>query len=101
MALARNAARKDRNHAEIVARYRKNGATVLDVSQIAGALDLVIGLAGVDCRVEIKDGEKPQSARKLTEAEQRAFDTWDGRPPVLVETVADVDAHCDLIQGGG
>ncbi len=55
-------ARADANQPEIVAHFRKRGATVQHVHQIPGALDLIIGYAGIDVRIEIKDGSKPSSA---------------------------------------
>jgi len=84
--------RRDSNHQEIVDYARNIGFSVLEVHAVAGALDLVCGLYGIDFRVEIKDGAKVPSARKLTGKEQEAFDHWKGRPPIIWESTADVDA---------
>ena len=96
----RQHARRDANHDELVGLFVALGCSVLDVSQVAGALDLVIGVAGVDQRVEIKDGAKEPSRRRLTEAERDEIDAWRGREPVIVETtrhvitlVADLREH--------
>jgi hypothetical protein len=38
---------------------------------------------------EVKDGDKPPSARKLTTAEQKFFDEWTGGVCIVVESVED------------
>lgn len=65
--------RKDANHAEIVDFFRANGATVDDVSALPDlGYDIVIVYLDIVAFVEIKDGDKPPSARKLTKSEQSA-----------------------------
>ena len=86
----RRAARGDTNQPEIVKAIRGMGATYQHTHQIPGALDGIIGYRGVDQRVEIKNPEKPPSARKLTELEEKEFDEWHGRKPVVIETTDDV-----------
>ena len=71
---------------------------MLSVHEIPGALDLVIGIAGIDCRVEVKDGTKKPSARKLTDSERETIESWRGRTPVVVTSVDDVDAHVASIR---
>jgi len=67
------------------------GASWFDLSAVAGALDGIIGVSGIDQRVEIKNPlalrGKAQASRLTTE-EQKVFDEWRGRPPVVV-TCAD------------
>ena len=82
--------RRDDNHAEIVAYARSLGFSVREVHMVAGALDLIVGIGGVDGRIEIKDGAKPPSRRRLTPAEREEFETWRGRLPVVWETPEDV-----------
>ena len=67
----RRAARKDANHDEIVSALLQVGADVVDLSQHGdGLLDLLVGFRGVLMLIEIKDGAKPASARRLTEPQQ-------------------------------
>ena len=84
--------RRDANHKEIVDYARKIGFSVLETHAIAGGLDLVVAIFGIDQRVEIKDGSKPPSARKLTQAEKRTFDHWRGRKCLIWQSTDDVDA---------
>lgn len=79
--------RVDANQPELVAVMRRLGCSWRSTHEIPGALDGIIGVAGIDQRIEIKDGKKPPSARRLTDAEQDEFDTWRGRPPRVVESV--------------
>ncbi len=86
----RSAARIDDNQREIVKAFRKAGASVKLVHQIPGFVDILVGYASIDQQVEIKDGSKSPSKRKLTEDEQEHWDTWKGRRPVIVESIDDV-----------
>lgn len=83
------ARRKDRNHAAIKKALEDLGASVCDVYQLPGVLDIIVGYRRVDVRCEIKDPQQPPSKRKLTDAEQAVFDYWEGRPPVVLETIQD------------
>ena len=87
----RRAARADANQPEIVKAIRDLGATWQHTHTIGGALDGIIGYYGIDQRVEIKDGKKTTSERKLTNDEQKVFDLWKGRKPVVIESVDDVE----------
>ncbi len=85
----RQRANRDANHNEIVRTFESLGASWLELSGVAGQLDGAIGVAGIDQRVEIKDGSKPPSRRKLTDDESKVFREWNGRTPVVVETIDD------------
>ena len=86
----RRTARIDDNQPELVALARKMGASVWITSQLGkGAPDLVLGLPSGNVLVEIKDGSKPPSARKLTEDEQKFHAKWRG-PIAVVETAEDM-----------
>jgi len=83
----RYANRIDANQNEIVEALRKQGATVRIISQGDGIPDLLVGYLGQTLLFEVKDGNKPPSARKLTEAEQKFFDDWTGGVLAIVESV--------------
>ena len=75
----RTDARIDRNQPEIVKEFRRLGYSVLIIAQLKNCCDIIIARDGFTCAVEIKDGAKPPSARRLTEGEQGFKDTWKGR----------------------
>jgi hypothetical protein len=85
----RRAARVDSNHAEIVACFRKLGWSVLDISQLKNCADIIAARDGITFVIEIKDGTKPPSARKLTAGEQSFKDRWRGRY-ALIQSIGDV-----------
>lgn len=75
----RTDARTDANQTEIVNALRDVGASVAITSMIgAGFPDIVVGYRGTNFLMEIKDGSKPPSARKLTKAERKFHDLWRG-----------------------
>ncbi len=79
--------KKDRNHREIVDHLRGAGAVVDDVSDLAGlGYDIVVHYENVVVLVEIKDGELPPSARKLTESEEEAKKRHGQKFAVLMNT---------------
>ena len=84
----RRAARVDDNQSEIVATFRRLGASVAILSGVGqGVPDILIGYRGRDALVEIKDGAKPPSKRRLTKDEAEFHQKWTGRPVEIVETV--------------
>ena len=81
-------ARTDANQNEIVQALRRVGASIAITSSMGkGFVDLVAGYRGVNYLIEIKDGSKPPSARRLTPDEQEFHDLWRG----AVIVVNDVD----------
>jgi hypothetical protein len=83
----RRAAKVDANQAEIVAALRKIGASVQPLHAVgAGCPDLLVGWRGITTLLEVKDGKKPPSARKLTEDQVRWHAEWRGQVTV-VETI--------------
>ena len=71
--------RVDGNHAEIVTALRGIGASVLDIHDLGhGAPDLLVGFRAVNLLLEVKDGRRSPSQKKLTKDEQAFFDTWRG-----------------------
>ena len=83
----RMAKRTDSNQTVIVKCLRKLGCSVQILSDVGkGCPDIVVGYRGRNFLFEIKDGEKPPSARKLTEYEQYFFDTWNGQVCIINST---------------
>ena len=94
----RYANRIDENQNQIVKALRKAGAYVRIISQGDGIPDLLVAYKGYTILMEVKDGDKVPSARKLTEAEQKFFDEWTGGMLVVVNSVDEAIAtlqHCD------
>lgn len=87
-------ARKDANHKEIAQVFTVLGFTVLDTSMIGdGAPDMIVGYKNTNFLIEIKDGSKPPSARRLTPDEQDFHAKWKG--PIAI--ISSVDEALDLI----
>ena len=92
----RYANRIDANQNAIVDALRECGATVRIISQGAGIPDLLVGYNGYTILMELKDGSKPPSARRLTEDEQKFFDEWRGGMLAIVNSVEEA---LDLLKG--
>ena len=87
--MTRFAKRTDDNHSEVVRGIRDAlpEATVFDLSGAGrGIPDLLIGYAGCNYLVEIKDGEKTPSQRDLTDAQKTFHASWQGQ--VAIATTA-------------
>lgn len=91
--------RTDTNQKEIVECFRKLGVKVLILSSVGnGCPDILVGITLSDGSqrlrlIEIKDGKKPPSGRKLTLHEERFHHEWDG----FVSIVSSVDEAVDLV----
>ena len=80
----RRAARVDANHTGIVQGLRKAGCSVLDLARMGkGCPDMLVGFGGLNILREIKDGDKPPSARKLTADEAKFHRDWKGMATVV------------------
>lgn len=86
----RRAAKVDDNQKEVVAALRKLGWTVLIISQLKNCCDLFISKNGRTIAVEVKDGKKPPSSRKLSEGEKKFMESWQGEY-ALIETLDDIN----------
>lgn len=84
MTLNRYAAKADANQPEIVAALRQAGFVVW---HIKWPVDLLVGCGSAWLPMEIKDGQKPPSARKLTEDQELFLATGGG--PISVVTDAE------------
>lgn len=82
----RRAARIDDNQKEIVRALRSiPGVTVVSLAAVGrGVPDILVGRAGKNYLLEIKDSAKPPSERKLTPAEQEFHDKWTGHCAVVM-----------------
>lgn len=63
------ARKKDANHHEIVQAFESLGYNVEDMTAINNFCDIHISKGRIYSFIEIKDGKKPPSARKLTSGE--------------------------------
>lgn len=78
--MARRAAAVDANQSEIVEALRKAGASVQPLHGVGmGCPDLLIGFRGTNLLLEVKDGDKVPSARKLTEWQEKWHMVWEGQ----------------------
>lgn len=83
------AARIDANQPEIVEALREAGCSVQLLHTVGkGCPDLLVGWQGINCLVEVKDGSKPPSARKLTPDQVEWHRDWNGQVAVA-ESVDD------------
>lgn len=81
----RRAAKVDANQAEIVKALRQMGCFVQSLAAVGdGCPDLLVGVAGVTLLMEIKDGKKPPSERKLRPDQQVWHSQWVGGPLSIV-----------------
>ena len=82
----RRAAKRDFNHAAVVKALRHVGCKVLDLGAVGdGCPDLLVGWQGRLSLLEVKDGDKPPSARKLTPDQEEFHKAWLGLPVFIVE----------------
>jgi hypothetical protein len=77
------AKRRDANEREIIEALKAAGCSVLQIDVI----DLVVGRAGCNFLLEVKDGSLPPSRKRLTDSEANFIRSWRGREVVVVETV--------------
>ena len=76
----RRASNLDSNHTAVVLALRAIGATVQSLASMHGGVpDLLVGYHGHNVLLEVKDGEKPPSARTLTREEFEWHETWGGQ----------------------
>lgn len=80
----RRAAKVDDNQPEIVKAFRQLGWYVLIISQLKNCCDIIVSRNGRTIAVEIKDGNKPPSARKLSTGELKFKDEWQGEYKLVI-----------------
>lgn len=80
----RRAAKVDDNQSEIVRALRLCGCSVQDLSAVGkGCPDLLVGCAGENFMLEIKDGSKPPSHQRLTDDQVVWHRDWRGQRVVV------------------
>jgi hypothetical protein len=90
----RRIARTDDNQQLIVKQLRQLGCSVAITSMIGkGFPDLVIGWRGENFLIELKDGSKTESKKKLTEDEHKFFNDWYGQ----VDKCESLEEICKVI----
>jgi hypothetical protein len=82
----RRANRVDANQTQIVDALRAYGAYVRVITMGDGVPDLLVGYKGCTLLLEVKDGNKPPSARVLTPAETKFFKEWTGGMLAIVNS---------------
>lgn len=91
----RRAARTDSNQKEIVDALRDIGASVHPTHMVGqGFPDIVVGYQGENYLIEIKDGAKPPSKRKLTPDEERWHSEWLG----TVSVANDINEAIEIVR---
>ena len=82
------AARIDANHEQVVSALRAAGASVQSLANVGnGVPDLLVGFQGKTLLMEVKDGRKTPSERRLTDDQIRWHGAWNGGPLAIVDGV--------------
>ena len=80
----RQAAKIDSNQKAIVKSLRGIPGVTVEITSMMGKgfVDIIVGYKGVNYLVELKDGNKPPSQRKLTPDEDIWHSKWTGQKAV-------------------
>lgn len=82
----RRAAKIDANQTQVVEALRAAGATVQSLAAVGqGVPDLLVGFRGQTVLLEVKDGRKPPSKRRLTEQQLEWQGAWRGGALAVVD----------------
>jgi len=80
----------DANQTAVVEALRRVGALVQHLHTVGGGCpDLLVGYRGKLWLLEVKDGRKPPSERRLNDAEAAWHARWAGYPVVTVTSPLD------------
>lgn len=72
-------AKVDSNQTAVVNALRGIGCSVASLARYGkGIPDLLVGYRGINILMEVKDGDKPPSQRKLTPDQEKFHDSWRG-----------------------
>ena len=92
-------ARTDQNQTEIVKALRQIGCSVKVTSKLGrGFPDLVVGYRKRNLLLEVKDGNKPLSERRLTPDEQKFDNEWAGQVDVVESPVDAVEFVMEYVR---
>ena len=76
---------RDKNHAQIVGALRNAGCSVQDLAAVGGGVpDILVGRAGRNLLLEIKDGSLVPSARSLNAKQTAWHRSWLGHVAVVL-----------------
>lgn len=93
--------RVDNNHKAVMDALRNAAMKPISLASVGdGCGDILVGFRGINVLLEVKDGEKPPSARELTAAEKEFESTWPGQYCIVLspeEAVEAVLRHAKLI----
>jgi len=93
----RRDAKVDANQPAVVVALRAVGASVQSLAQVGnGCPDLLVSHRGTLYLLEVKDGAKPKSARKLNAIQRQWHDGWRG----TVYVVETPEQALAIIKGG-
>ncbi len=91
-------ARTDGNHTAVMDALRVAAMKPVSTAALGkGFPDIVVGFRGLNVALEVKDGDKPPSARALSADEREWHDTWPGQVAIVTtpeEAVLAVVEHC-------
>ena len=77
----------DANNDQIVSALRSAGAFVFSLASVGGGCpDLLVGFRGQTLLLEVKDGRRPPSQRKLTDDQLKFQREWLGGPLAVVDS---------------
>lgn len=97
--------RVDANQKKLTDLWRKMGVSVLNLSSVGkGCPDVLLGITTpskgrINILVEIKDGNKPPSHRKLTPSENDFFESWKGQIIIINTELEAVDLISNILEG--
>lgn len=84
----RRAAKVDANQPAIVRALRRMGFSVQHLHAVGeGCPDLLCGRRGKNYLIEVKDGDKPPSARRLKDAQEEWHSAWRGDVVVITSPI--------------
>lgn len=100
MRRTKHAGRTDANHTAVKTALGGMGCAVQSLGMVGdGCPDLLVGYRGQTFLVEVKDGSKPASKRKLTGDQDRWHKWWVGAPIIVAKSPDEaIEAVCGIRQ---